>query len=355
MKSSKLCYAYAAHGPKSNLRPFRFRRRAVGPNDVLIEILYCGICHSDIHTARNEWQNTAYPVVPGHEIVGRVRETGARVMRFRPGQIVGVGCFVDSCRKCDHCRAGLEQYCDAGVSWTYNGTLQDRKTGTFGGYSDHIVVDQNYVLRISHKSNLAAVAPLLCAGITTYGPLRHYGVKRADKVAVAGLGGLGHMGVKIAASLGAEVTVISTSAEKERDARRMGAKKFLLSSRPENFGKFENYFHFILDTVSAPHDLDRLLGLLRRDGTLCVVGAPGVPQKIDQFNLIMKRRKFGGSLIGGIRETQEMLDYTARRGIVSDIELIPIQKVNEAYARTVRGDVKYRFVIDLQSLGPAKA
>lgn len=341
---------YAARGPTSLLEPFNFERRDPGPHDVLIEILYCGICHSDIHQARDEWGGAMFPMVPGHEIVGRVTRVGPEVKRFKVGDLAGVGCFVDSCRTCESCRAGLEQYCEGHIAWTYNGTEKDGKTPTYGGYSTQIVVDKNYTLKISPNLPLASVAPLLCAGITTYSPLRHFKVGPGQRVAVVGLGGLGHMAVKLAASMGAEVTVLSTSKTKEQDARRLGAQDFVVSLDPKNLDALANRFDFILDAVSAPHDLNAYLNLLRRDGVLALVGVPPKPIPVQAFSLVLKRRTLAGSVIGGIRETQEMLDYCAEHDITSDVEVIPIQQVNEAYERTLKGDVKYRFVIDLKSL-----
>ncbi len=341
---------YAAKGPTSLLEPFDFERRDPGPRDVLIEILYCGICHSDIHQARDEWGGAIFPMVPGHEIVGKVTRVGPEVKRFRVGELAGVGCFVNSCRTCESCRAGLEQYCEGHITWTYNGTEKDGKTPTYGGYSTQIVVDENYTLKIPTNLPLANVAPLLCAGITTYSPLRHFQVGPGQRVAVVGLGGLGHMAVKLAASMGAEVTVLSTSKTKEADARRLGAQDFVVSLDPKNLAAPANRFHLILDAVSAPHDLNAYLNLLRRDGVLALVGAPPKPIPVQAFSLILKRRTLAGSVIGGIRETQEMLDYCAQQNITSDVEVIPIQQVNEAYERTLKGDVRYRFVIDMKTL-----
>jgi uncharacterized zinc-type alcohol dehydrogenase-like protein len=341
---------YATKGPTSILEPFDFERREPGPQDVLIEILYCGICHSDIHQARNEWGGAIFPMVPGHEIVGRVIRVGSQVKRFKVGDLAGVGCFVDSCRVCGSCKAGLEQYCEGHVAWTYNGTEKDEKTPTYGGYSSQIVVDEDYTLTISPKLPLANVAPLLCAGITTYSPLRYFKVGRGHRVGVVGLGGLGHMGVKLAASMGAEVTIFSTSKTKEQDAHRLGAHNFVVSIDPKNLDTLANRFDFILDTVSAPHDPNAYLNLLRRDGVLALVGAPPKPLEVHAFSLILKRRTLAGSVIGGIRETQEMLDYCAEKNISSDVEVIPIQQVNEAYERTLTGDVRYRFVIDMGTL-----
>ncbi|MEW6247139.1 MAG: NAD(P)-dependent alcohol dehydrogenase [Nitrospirota bacterium] len=341
---------YAARGPTSLLEPFNFERREPGPRDVLIEILYCGICHSDIHQARDEWGGAIFPMVPGHEIVGRVTQVGPEVKRFKVGELAGVGCFVDSCRTCESCRAGLEQYCEGHVAWTYNGTEKDGRTPTYGGYSTQIVVDENYTLKISPNLPLANVAPLLCAGITTYSPLRHFNAGPGRRVGVVGLGGLGHMAVKLAASMGAEVTVFSTSKTKAQDARRLGAQDFVVSLEPKNLEACANRFDVILDAVSAPHDLNAYLNLLRRDGVLVLVGVPAKPLEVQAFSLILKRRRLAGSVIGGIRETQEMLDYCAQQNIASDVEVIPIQQVNEAYERTIKGDVRYRFVIDMKTL-----
>src|SRR5579884_4231753 len=341
---------YAAKGPTSLLEPFDFERRDPGPRDVLIEILYCGICHSDIHQARDEWGGAIFPMVPGHEIVGKVTRVGPEVKRFRVGELAGVGCFVNSCRTCESCRAGLEQYCEGHITWTYNGTEKDGKTPTYGGYSTQIVVDENYTLKIPTNLPLANVAPLLCAGSTTSSPLRHFQVGPGQRVAVVGLGGLGHMAVKLAASMGAEVTVLSTSKTKEADARRLGAQDFVVSLDPKNLAALANRFHLILDAVSAPHDLNAYLNLLRRDGVLALVGAPPKPIPVQAFSLILKRRTLAGSVIGGIRETQEMLDYCAQQNITADVEVIPIQQVNEAYERTLKGDVRYRFVIDMKTL-----
>lgn len=341
---------YATGSPTSALEPFDFERRELGPNDVLIEILYCGVCHSDIHQVRNEWDNSIYPMVPGHEIVGRVTRVGPEVTKFKEGDLGGVGCFVDSCRTCDNCKAGLEQYCEGHVVMTYNGTEKDEKTPTYGGYSSQIVIDENYTYKISPDLPLANVAPLLCAGITTYSPLRHFKVKEGQKVGIVGLGGLGHMGVKFAVSMGAEVTVFSTSQSKEKDARELGAHHFVVTRDPKNMEPLAKKFDFILDTVSADHDLNLYLDLLRLDGVMVLVGAPENPAAIKAFSLIPNRRTLAGSMIGGIGETQEMLDYCAKNGITSDVEVIPIQKIEEAYERTVKGDVRYRFVIDMKSL-----
>jgi uncharacterized zinc-type alcohol dehydrogenase-like protein len=342
--------AYAANSPTDPLGPFSFQRRDAGPHDVQIDILYCGVCHSDIHQARDEWGGSIYPMVPGHEIVGRVIKTGNHVTKFKAGDLAGVGCFVDSCRECPECKAGLEQYCDNGMSPTYNGYEQDKKTPTYGGYSTQIVVDENYVLSVSPKLALEGVGPLLCAGITTYSPLRHWKVGPGQKVAVLGLGGLGHMAVKLASSFGAEVTMLSTSASKEADAKRLGAERFVLTKDPEAFSKLAKTFDVIIDTVSAQHDLEPYFSTLKTDGVLVLVGLPPEPLPVSGFSLVPKRRSLVGSMIGGIQETQEMLDYCAAHNITSDVEVIPIQQINEAWERTIKGQVKYRFVIDIASL-----
>lgn len=344
---------YAAHSATTPLDLFHFERREPGPRDVQIEILYCGVCHSDLHMVRNEWQGAVYPVVPGHEIVGRVTQVGAAVQGFAPGDLAGVGCLVDSCRTCPDCQEGLEQYCPT-FTMTYNSPDPHTGTMTYGGYSNRIVVDQDFVLRVSDQLHLPAVAPLLCAGITTYSPLRQWGVGPGQKVGVVGLGGLGHMGVKFAHAFGAEVVLFTTSPGKAADARRLGADAVVISKNPDEMHRHLNSLDFILDTVAAPHNLDAYLELLKRDGTLCLVGAPEHPHPAPTvFNLIFRRRRIAGSLIGGLRETQEMLDFCAAHGIVSDIEMIPIQEINEAYERMLRSDVKYRFVIDMASLQPA--
>ncbi len=341
---------YAVHSSTSKFEPFAFERREPGPHDVQIDILYCGICHSDIHQARGEWGNSTYPMVPGHEIVGRVTRIGGDVKKFKVGDLAGVGCFVDSCRTCDSCREGEDSYCENHMAVTYNGTEMDGKTPTYGGYSSSIVVDENYTLRIPANLPPANAAPLLCAGITTYSPLRHFKVGPGSRVAIAGLGGLGHMGVKIAAAMGATVTVLSTSASKEKDARRLGAHEFAVTKDPATMARLANHFDLILDTISADHDVASYMNLLRRDGVLVVVGVPAKPAEVHAFTLIMKRRSLAGSLIGGIRETQEMLDFCAEHNITSDIELIDIGDLGAAYERTIKGDVRYRFVIDLKSL-----
>ncbi|HSA60972.1 MAG TPA: NAD(P)-dependent alcohol dehydrogenase [Nitrospiraceae bacterium] len=340
---------YAALTAKAALQPYSFERRDVGAHDVLIKITYCGICHSDIHQARDEWGGSLFPMVPGHEIVGTITQVGDQVRRFRVGETAGVGCFVDSCRTCGPCREGLEQYCDSGMLLTYSG--KDKKGQvTQGGYSTQIVVDENYVLRIPKTLSPAGAAPLLCAGITTYSPLRHWGVGKYHKLAVAGLGGLGHMAVKIATALGTEVTVLSTSERKRKDAERLGAGDFALTSERDTFTRLQRHFDFILDTIAAPHNYNAYVNLLKTDGTMILVGAPEKPTLLEPFPLIMHRRRIAGSVIGGIRETQEMLDFCAEHGIESDVEVIPIQQVNEAYERVLKGDVRFRFVIDLASL-----
>jgi alcohol dehydrogenase (NADP+) len=345
--------AYAAATARSPLAPLSVDRRPPGPSDVRIDILYCGVCHSDIHQARDEWGNSIFPMVPGHEIVGRVGQTGKDVTRFKAGDTAAVGCFVDSCRECEWCRKGREQFCEKGMALTYNGTEMDRRTPTYGGYSRQIVVDERYVLRVPEGLDLAAAAPLLCAGITTYSPLRQWQCKPGDRVGVMGLGGLGHMAVKLAASMGAEVTVLSTSRDKEADARRLGAKEFVATREPGALRAQTRRFDLVIDTVSAPHDYNAVLETLRPFGTMVLVGVPPEASPVDAFAIIGGNRRFAGSNIGGIAETQEMLDYCGARGIVSDIETIPIQKINEAYERMLKGDVRYRFVIDVASLGAA--
>jgi uncharacterized zinc-type alcohol dehydrogenase-like protein len=345
---------YAVKSAESKFEPFEFERRELGARDVLIEIMYCGICHSDIHQAHNDWRNSIYPMVPGHEIVGRVKQTGAEATKFKTGDYAGVGCFVDSCRTCENCRQGVEQFCQVHCAQTYNSTEMDKKTPTFGGYSSQIVVNEDYVLKIREQANLAAVAPLLCAGITTYSPLKRFNVRAGQKVGVVGLGGLGHMGVKLAVSMGAEVTVFSTSPSKEQDAKDLGAHNFVVTKDPANMKALAGQFNFILDTVSAAHDLNSYLNLLGLNGVMVIVGVPEKPAEVAAFSLIGNNRSLVGSGIGGIRETQEMLDYCAEHNIVSDIEMIPIQKIEEAYERTIKSDVRYRFVIDMQSLPAAE-
>jgi alcohol dehydrogenase (NADP+) len=342
--------AYAGQSATTPLAPYSFERRDPGPVDVQIEILFCGVCHSDIHTVRSEWGPANYPCVPGHEIVGRVTAVGRDVKKFRQGDLAGVGCMVDSCRECSSCKAGLEQFCLNGMTLTYNSP--DKKSGGFtcGGYSNVIVVDEAFTLKISDKLDLAATAPLLCAGITTYSPLHHWKVGPGKKVGIVGLGGLGHMGLKFAAAMGADVHLFTTSPGKTKDALRLGAKDVIISKNEDEMKKHAASFDFILDCVAAKHDLNAYLQLLKLDGAMVLVGAPPEPLEVATFNLIFPRRILSGSLIGGIAETQEMLDFCAEKGIVCDIEMIPIQKINEAYERVIKSDVKYRFVIDMQSL-----
>ncbi|HTD92852.1 MAG TPA: NAD(P)-dependent alcohol dehydrogenase [Chitinophagaceae bacterium] len=342
--------AYAAPKAAAQLSPFTIDRRDTGAHDVKIDILYCGVCHSDIHQVRDEWGGSIFPMVPGHEIVGRVTKVGNAVKKYKEGDLVGVGCFVDSCRTCANCKAGEEQYCDVSMVPTYNGYEKDGRTPTYGGYSTQIVVDENYVLSVSEKLSWEGVAPLLCAGITTYSPLRHWKVGKGQKVAIVGLGGLGHMGVKFAVSFGAEVTVLSTSASKEKDALALGAHHFAVTKDAGQMAKLKNQFDFILDTVSAPHEYHDYLQLLNLNGTLVVVGVPTQPSVVAAFDLIGRRRSIAGSLIGGIRETQEMLIYCAEHNITSDVEVIQIEEINTAYERMLKSDVRYRFVIDIASL-----
>ena len=342
--------AYAAQSATSALAPFGIARREPGPLDVEIEILYCGVCHTDLHQVRNEWNGTIYPCVPGHEIVGRVKRAGNRVAKFKPGDLAAVGCMVDSCRTCPSCRAGLEQYCLASPIWTYNS--EDKHLGghTFGGYSTNVVVDVAFVLRVPAGLDLAGTAPLLCAGITTYSPLRHWKVGPGQKVGAVGLGGLGHMAVKFARAFGAHVVLFTTSPGKIADGLRLGAHEVVVSKDADAMKKHQGSFNFILDAVAAQHDINAYLSLLKLDGTLTLVGAPPQPLPVAVFNLLAPRRSFAGSCIGGIAEPQEMLDFCAAHGIVSDIEVIPIQKINEAYDRMLKQDVRYRFVIDMASL-----
>ncbi|XAH25364.1 NAD(P)-dependent alcohol dehydrogenase [Xylophilus sp. GW821-FHT01B05] len=346
---------YAATAPTAALAPFSFERRAPGPLDVALDVLHCGVCHSDLHTARNEWHNTVYPTVPGHEIVGRVTAVGDLVSKFKVGDLVGVGCMVDSCQHCQPCADGLEQYCDNVFTGTYNGPEQGTGGNTYGGYSDHMVVRESFVLKISHdEASLAAVAPLLCAGITTYSPLRQWNIGPGSKVGIVGLGGLGHMGVKIAAAMGAHVVLFTTTASKREDALRLGAKEVVVSKNADEMAAHTGSFDFILNTVAAPHNLDPFLALLKLDGTMTLVGAPDSPHPSPTvFNLILKRRRLAGSLIGGIKETQEMLDFCAQHGIVSDIETIRMDEINTAYERMLKSDVKYRFVVDMATLKAA--
>jgi uncharacterized zinc-type alcohol dehydrogenase-like protein len=342
--------AYAAQSATSPVAPWNFQRRESGPHDVQIEILYCGVCHSDLHQIRNEWGGSIFPMVPGHEIIGRISKTGNQVRKFKIGELAGVGCLVDSCRQCDNCRHGLEQYCTGGPSFTYNSFEQDRKTPTYGGYSNCIVAHEDFVLHVSEKLAIEAVAPLLCAGITTYSPLRHWKIGKGHRVGVIGLGGLGHMAVKFAASFGAEVTVLSTSASKESDAKKLGAHKFVVTSNESSVKSVKGYFNFIIDTVSAPHDYNLYLAMLKTDGVQICVGVPPTPAQINGFSLVAGRKSLAGSSIGGLPETQEMLDYCAAHNIVSDVEVIPIKNINQAYERMLKGDVHYRFVIDMATL-----
>ena len=342
--------SYAAQTASTPLAPFAIERRELLPKDVKIDILYCGVCHSDLHQARNEWKNSLYPCVPGHEIAGKIVAVGSEVTKFKVGDLAAVGCMVDSCRTCPNCQAGLEQYCEQFPTFTYNS--QDKISGgpTFGGYSETIVVDESFTLKVSDKLDLAASAPLLCAGITTWSPLRHWKVGKGHKVGIVGLGGLGHMGVKFARALGAHVTVFTTSPGKVEDAKRLGAHDVVISKDEAEMKKHANSFDFILDAVSAQHDINAYLSLLRLDGNLVLVGVPEDPLPVAAFNIIMPRRSFSGSGIGGIAETQEMLDFCAEHNITCDIEMINIQQINEAYERLLKGDVKYRFVIDMASL-----
>ncbi|HXZ81578.1 MAG TPA: NAD(P)-dependent alcohol dehydrogenase [Terriglobales bacterium] len=345
--------AFGAQSPNSGLAPLAIKRRAPRPQDVQIEILYCGVCHSDLHTVRNEWENfmaTVYPCVPGHEIVGRVTKVGSAVKKFKEGDYAAVGCLVDSDRTCANCRAGVEQFCESVPTFTYNG--EDKILGgvTYGGYSDSMVVDEAFVLRVSNQANLPGTAPLLCAGITTYSPLRHWNVRKGQKVGVVGLGGLGHMGVKFAKAFGAHVVLFTTSPNKIADGLRLGADEVVVSRNDAEMQKHRGSFNFILDTASGDHNVNAYLDLLKLDGTLTMVGASPNPLPISAFSLLFGRHQLAGSLIGGLRETQEMLDFCAEHGITSDIEMIPIQQINQAYERLLKGDVKYRFVIDLASL-----
>lgn len=347
------CKGYAAPAAKAPLAPFSFERREPRERDVVIDIKYCGICHSDIHQARNEWseyqEEAIFPMVPGHEITGIVTAVGKKVTKYKIGDKVGVGCFVDSCRTCAECRRGLEQYCTVGTIWTYN--FRDKEGApTYGGYSERIVVDENYVLRMPGNLPLEACAPLLCAGITLYSPLKHWGAGPGKKVAIVGLGGLGHMGVKLAHALGAEVTVLSQSLKKQADGKRLGADHFYATSDAETFTKLAKNFDLVLNTVSALVDWKQYLDLLKVDGSMVVVGLPEKDIPIAAFSLTAGRRSLAGSQIGGIRETQEMLDFCAKQNIASDVEVVAIQKVNEAYERVLKSDVRYRFVIDMATL-----
>ena len=342
--------AYAALSATTPVVPHTIERRECKPHDVQVEILYCGVCHSDLHFAHNDWGMTVYPVVPGHEIVGRVTAVGDQVKNFKPGDLAGIGCLVDSCRVCDNCKDDLEQYCAEGAVFSYNGNERDGSGNTYGGYSQSILAHEDFVLRISDKLPLEGVAPLLCAGITTYSPLRHWKVGKGSRVGVLGLGGLGHMAVKLAVSMGAEVTMLSHTASKEADATRLGAHKFVLTSDEEQTKKVAGYFDFILDTVSANHDYNFYIAMLRTNGALVCVGVPPNPANIPAMTLIFGRKSFAGSLIGGLAETQEMLDYCAEHNIVSDVEVIAMKDINTAYERMEKGDVRYRFVIDMATL-----
>lgn len=342
--------AYAAQSGTSPLAPYQFDRRDPRPDDVVIEVAYCGICHSDIHTVRNEWGPASFPCVPGHEIVGTVVQVGKKVKKFKVGDFAGVGCFVDSCGKCQNCKENEEQLCEKGCAFTYNSTEMDRKTPTQGGYSSHITVKDKYALKIKKGQPLERIAPLLCAGITTYSPLKRYGAKKGKKVGVVGLGGLGHMAVKLAKAMGAEVTVFSTSPGKKDDAKKLGAKNFIVTSDPANFAAAAGKLDLIIDTVSADHDFSPYFGTLKKGGVLVLVGVAPEPNKLQAISLIFGRKLLAGSLIGGLKETQEMLDFCAKKKVYSDVELIPAAKINEAYERTIKGQVKYRFVIDSKTL-----
>lgn len=342
--------AYAAHDAVSPVAPYSFERRNPGPNDVVIDILYCGVCHTDIHMVHNDLGLSVYPFVPGHEIVGRVVRVGDQVKKFKEGDSVGVGCLIDSCRECSNCNKGLEQYCQQGATYTYGGYERDGVTVANGGYSTKIVVDERFVVKIAENLPLEKTAPLLCAGITTYSPIKYWKIGKGHKVGVVGLGGLGHMAVKFAAALGAEVTVLSTSPSKEADAKRLGAHEFTLTTDEEQIKKVTNYFDFIIDTVAASHDYNRYVELLTTSGVLIILGVATEPMTLGPVHMIFTRKSVAGSLIGGLPETQEMMDYCAEHNITSDVEIIPIQQVNEAYERLIKGDVKYRFVIDIASL-----
>lgn len=342
--------AFGTEAPEADLKQINIKRREVTAKDVEIDILYCGVCHSDIHTARNEWPGTIYPNVPGHEIVGRITKVGSGVTKFKAGDLAAVGCMVDSCRVCESCKEGLENYCENGMTGTYNSPDKHLGIQTFGGYSERVVVDEDFVLRVPENLDPAAAAPLLCAGITTYSPLRHWKVGPGKKVGIVGIGGLGHMGVKLAKAMGAYVVVITTSASKTADAISLGADKVILSTDEEQMKSNAGTLHFILDCVSAQHNINAYLKLLKRDGQLTLVGAPAEPLPVAPFSLIPSRKSFSGSMIGGIAETQEMLDFCGKHNITSTIELIRIQDINNAYERMLKGDVKYRFVIDMASL-----
>ncbi|RNI33601.1 NAD(P)-dependent alcohol dehydrogenase [Hanamia caeni] len=348
--STKQVKAFGTQAAAAPLNPLHIQRRRPTAHDVEIEILYCGVCHSDLHTARNEWHGTVYPCVPGHEIVGKIVSVGEHVTKFKTGDLAAVGCMVDSCRECDYCKEGLEQYCENGNTLTYNSPDKYMEGHTFGGYSESVVVNENYVLRIPENLDLAATAPLLCAGITTYSPLKHWNAGAGQKVGIVGIGGLGHMGVKLAKAMGAEVIVYTTSPSKVEDAKRLGADDVVLSKDADQMQRYAGKLHFVLDCVSANHNINDYLAQLRVDGTLALVGAPEHPLPVAAFSLIPFRRSFAGSTIGSIGETQEMLDFCGKHNIVADIEMINIQQINEAYERLLKGDVKYRFVIDMASL-----
>jgi uncharacterized zinc-type alcohol dehydrogenase-like protein len=342
---------YAAQTNKSNLAPWNFERREIGAHDVQFDILFCGVCHSDLHQIKDDWFPGIFPMVPGHEIVGRVAKVGSAVTKFKVGDLAATGCMVNSCGHCENCKQDLEQYClDGGSTQTYNSYERDGKTPTYGGYSNTIVVKEEFVLHISDKLDLAATAPLLCAGITTYSPLRHWKVGKGHKLAVLGLCGLGHMAVKFGVAFGAEVTVLSTSPKKEEDAKKLGAHKFVVTTDPEQIKAAQGTFDFILDTVSAGHDFNMYLSLLKTNGTMICVGVPSEPAQVAAFSLLGGRKSLAGSGIGGIKETQEMLDFCAENNIVSDIELIDIKDIQTAYQRMEKGDVRYRFVIDMATL-----
>jgi uncharacterized zinc-type alcohol dehydrogenase-like protein len=349
-ENTKAVRAFGTEAAEADFQQLAIKRREPKAHDVEIEILYCGVCHSDLHTARNEWHGTVYPCVPGHEIVGKIVSVGQHVTKFKVGDLAGVGCMVDSCRECEYCKEGLEQYCEEGNIQTYNSHDKHLGTQTFGGYSESVVVDEAFVLHIPENIDLAAAAPLLCAGITTYSPLKHWNVGPGKRVGVVGIGGLGHMAVKIAKAMGAEVIVFTTSSAKFEDAKRLGADDVVLSKDAEQMSRYSGKLHFVLDAVSAQHDINLYLSLLKVDGSLALVGAPEHPLPVAAFSLIPSRRTLAGSMIGGIAETQEMLDFCGKHNIVSDIEMIDIQEINEAYERLLKGDVKYRFVIDMASI-----
>lgn len=342
--------AFGTEAPEADLKQMTIDRREVTPSDVEIDILFCGVCHSDVHTARNEWGHTTYPNVPGHEIVGRITKVGSNVTKFKVGDLAAVGCMVDSCRECEQCKHGNEQYCENGSVMTYNGPDKYLNQQTFGGYSERVVVDQDFVLHVPENLDLAAAAPLLCAGVTTWSPLKHWNIGPGDKVGIVGIGGLGHMGVKLAKAMGAHVVVITTSPSKIDDAKRLGADEVILSRDKEQMKANYNTLNFILDCVSAQHDMNEYMRLLKVDGTLALVGLPEHPLPISAFSVVAGRKSLSGSTIGSIKETQEMLDFCGEHNITSDIELINIQDINKAYDRLVKGDVKYRFVIDMKSL-----